>query len=223
MSTSTKMLQNAPAAGPAAAGILLHAPRHYDLQVWLATGGRERWLRERILEFARLDPGEVMLDVGCGTGTLAIAAARLLGPTGKVTGIDAAPEMVAAARRKALRYGVEAEFHEAPAQALPFEDEAFDVVTSTLMLHHMPRPDREASAREIARVLKPGGRLLAVDFATSSQTQGGLFHRLHRHGRVKLSDIVDLTTGAGLTLVESGPVGMRDLTYVLAAKPGAPT
>jgi len=128
--------------------------------------------------------------------------------------------MVAAAARKARSAGLAADFREAPAQALPFADGQFDLVTATLMLHHLPRAGREACAQEMARVLKPGGRALAVDFASSSQTQGGLFAHLHRHGRVKLADIEGLLVGAGLALVESGPVGLRDLNYVLSVKPG---
>src|SRR5476651_1672341 len=103
-------------------GILLHAPRRYDFQVWLATGGKERSLREAILRFARVAPGEAMLDVGCGTGTLAVAAAQLIGPNTTICGVDAAPQMVAAAARKARSAGLAADFREAPAQALPFAD-----------------------------------------------------------------------------------------------------
>lgn len=208
-----------PAGRASPAGILLHSPGHYDFQVWLALRGREGALREAIVRRARLEPGEAVLDVGCGTGTLAVAAGRRVGPTGAVFGVDASQEMVAAARAKARRAGVEIDVQEAAGQALPFPDGRFDVVTSTLMLHHLPREGREACAREMARVLKPGGRALAVDFASSSQTQGGLFSRLHRHGFVRLDQIVGLLVGAGLTVLESGPMGVRDLHYVLAAKP----
>jgi ubiquinone/menaquinone biosynthesis C-methylase UbiE len=209
------------ATGRSSPGILLHAPRFYDFQVWIATHGRERALRETILRLARVTAGESMLDVGCGTGTLALAARRLVGPAGKVVAIDASPQMVERARRKARGARLEVEFREAPAQALPFGDGRFDLVTSTVMLHHLPRSERETSAREMARVLKPGGRALAVDFASSSKAQGGLLHRLHRHGRVRPSDIVELLTGAGMTVLESGPIGMRDLHYVLALAAGA--
>jgi len=200
-------------------GILLHSPRVYDLQVWLATAGRERGLREAILALARPAPGEAMLDVGCGTGTLAIAARPRVGPAGEVFGIDAAPEMVAGARRKALRAGVDVAFEAAQAQALPFPDARFDLVTATLMLHHLPRAARSLFVREVRRVLKPGGRLLVIDFATSSKQQGGVLHRLHRHGRVKPAEIIDLVTAGGLARVDDGPVAFRDLHYVLAAAP----
>lgn len=200
-------------------GILLHAPGFYDFQVWLATGGRERRLRESILRVARPAPGEHVLDVGCGTGTFAIAMKRLVGAAGRAAGIDASREMTISARRKARKAGVELEVQEGLAQALPFADESFDLAASTLMLHHLPRSARQACAREIARVLKPGGRALAVDFATSSKEQGGLFHRLHRHGLVRLEEIVALMEAAGLKVVDTGPIGMRDLNYVLATKP----
>lgn len=211
-----------PAAIASPSGnILLHAPRHYDFQVWLATGGKERWLREAILDRARLVPGESLLDVGCGTGTLAIAARRRLGPTSRVIGVDASPEMVAAAWAKARKAGQPIAFETATAQALPFPDGQFDLVTSTLMLHHLPKPGRPAAAAEMLRVLKPGGRVLVVDFATSSEVQGGVFRRLHRHGRVRPEHIAGLLVDAGFEVADSGALGLRDLHYLLAVKPGA--
>lgn len=211
------------AAAPHAAphGILLHSPRIYDFQVWLATRGRERRLREMILSLARPQPGEALLDVGCGTGTLALAARPRLGPAGEAFGIDASSEMVAGARRKAVRAGMQVTFETAQAQDLPFPDARFDLVTSTLMLHHLPRTTREACAREVRRVLKPGGRALIVDFATSSQEQGGLLHRLHRHGRVKPEEILGLARAVGLAVIDSGTLPLRDLHYVLAGAPEA--
>jgi ubiquinone/menaquinone biosynthesis C-methylase UbiE len=205
------------AAGPA--GILLHAPRLYDLQVWLATAGREPWLRETILRKARLKTGETVLDIGCGTGTLAIAASRAAGPSGSVSGVDPSPEMIAAARAKERRAGVEVTFEVGAAQALPFPDDRFDLVTSTLMLHHLPRDAQSAALGEARRVLKLCGRLLVVDFATSSKAQGGLLHRLHHHGRVRPEEIARLVESAGLVMVDTGEIGLRDLHYVLAVKP----
>ena len=92
---------------PSAKGAVLHSAALYDLQVWLVTLGRERAFREKILRLARLPPGEAVLDVGCGTGTLAIAAKRHVGPTGAVYGIDASPEMLARAGKKARKAGVD--------------------------------------------------------------------------------------------------------------------
>jgi SAM-dependent methyltransferase len=95
----------------------------------------------------------------------------------------------------------------------------FDVVMSTLMLHHLPRKARQECAREIRRVLKPGGRLLAVDFAAPARGKKSLFGHFHRHGHVDQSDIVELLAGAGLRVVESGAVGVRNLHFTLATAP----
>lgn len=200
-------------------GAVLHSPALYDLQVRLALLGRERAFRERILELARVETGETVLDVGCGTGTLAIAAARRVGPVGAVYGIDASPEMLARARRKAAKAGVEAVFRNAPAQALPFPDAKFDAVLSTVMLHHLPRKDREQCTAEMRRVLKPGGSVLVVEFALAASERKGLLARFHRHGRVKLEEIVALLKAAGLEVVERGAVGIRDLQFALAKAP----
>src|SRR5207253_9348675 len=107
------------------------------------TFGRERAFRGKILSFANLRPGEAVLDVGCGTGSLAIAARRYVGSTGAVCGIDASPEMLARAEKKASKAGLEVIFKNGAAQALPFPDAQFDTVLSTLMLHHLPRKGRE--------------------------------------------------------------------------------
>src|SRR5215216_2689832 len=156
---------NAPPSKP---GLVVHWAARYDALLTILTLGRERRFREQLLQLAHLEPGESVLDMGCGTGTLAIAAKRKVGGSSVVHGIDPSPEMIARAQRKAQRAGMDVAFQIATAQSLPFSDERFDVVLSTVMLHHLPRSGREQAVREARRVLKPGGRLLAVDFATSS-------------------------------------------------------
>ena len=193
--------------------------RYYDLLAWLLTLGRERALRERLVELARLKPGDAVLDVGCGTGTLAIAAKRRVGAAGTVHGIDASPEMIDRAKRKAAKAGSDVTFRTAVVEALPFPDAHFDVVVSTLMLHHLPGPARRQCAREMRRVLAPGGRVLAVDFATPEKKRTGLLGHLHRHGHLALRDIAALLSEAGLTVVDSGAVGVSDLHFVLATMP----
>jgi ubiquinone/menaquinone biosynthesis C-methylase UbiE len=182
--------------------------------------GREQAFREKTLDLARLRAGESVLDVGCGTGTLALAAQARVGPSGTVCGIDASPEMIARARRKAQRAGVRVVFQNAVIEALPFPDAHFDVVLSTLMLHHLPRPARALGAREVRRVLKPGGRALAIDFGAGARDQHGLLAHFHRHGHVNLRDMIDLLREAGLNPVENGAVGIKDLQFVLATAPG---
>src|SRR5262245_20748269 len=95
-------------SGGAGGGIILHTPRFYDFLAWVLMRGREGAFREKVLDLARLKPGESVLDVGCGTGTLAIAAKRRAG-TGKVFSIDASPEMIARANRKAKKAGLNIE------------------------------------------------------------------------------------------------------------------
>jgi len=202
---------------PGTTGSVLHAAAGYDWLVWFVMFGRERIFREKVLRLARLEPGESVLDVGCGTGTLAIAAKRHVGPTGSVYAIDASPEMIARASRKARKAGIEVLFKSALAEALPFPDAYFDAVLTTLMLHHLPRKARQQCAREIRRVLKPRGRVLAVDFASAARERRSLVGHFHRHGHVDLGDIMAVLSEADLKTVESGAVGISDLQFALAA------
>ena len=207
---------------PQTKGLVLHSEaRYYDLLAWTLTLGRERAFRERLVDLARLTSGDTVLDLGCGTGTLAVAARRRVGASGTVLGVDASPEMIDRAKRKAAKAGVEVTFQTGIAEALPFPDASVDVVLNTLMLHHLPRPVRERCAHEMRRVLKPGGRVLAVDFATPARERTGLVDRVHRHGHVSLRDIVELLSDAGLVVVDTGSVGVSDLQFVIATAPSA--
>ena len=200
-------------------GLVLHSPRLYDLLVLIATRGRESAFRQKVIDLARLKPGESVLDVGCGTGTLAIAARQRVGRDGKVFGIDASPEMIARAGKKARKAGIEIEFKNESIEELPFPDGQFDAVLSTVMLHHLPRKVREAGIREIRRVLKPGGRVLIVDFAGTERQNGLLAHLHRRRGHVSAAEVTALLKGAGLNIIENGAVGVRDLHFAVAVSP----
>ena len=112
--------------------------------------------------FGRLEAGERVLDLGSGAGTDSLVAAQMVGPEGKVTGIDMTPEMLAKARRAAAEMGAaNVEFVEAEAECLPFPDESFDIVVSNGVIDLIP--DKDAVFAELHRVLTPGGRLQIAD------------------------------------------------------------
>jgi ubiquinone/menaquinone biosynthesis C-methylase UbiE len=186
----------------------------YDVLLGVLTLGRERQFRARLLAPAQLEPGEAVLDVGCGTGTLAILAKRQVGERGTVAGIDASPEMIARARNKAGKARLAIQFEIAHAQALPFPDAHFDVVLCTVTLHHLRRANRTDAVLEMRRVLKPGGRLLLADFVFG--TKRTLAGYLHHHVGLKPNDLATLAADAGLRVAERGSVGMWDLQYVVA-------
>jgi SAM-dependent methyltransferase len=138
-------------------------------------GYPEEWLRglpeEAIAPFAgtgnplslgAVQPGEWVVDVGCGGGIDSLIAARMAGPTGQVLGVDMTPAMLARARRAVAQMGLSnVEFRGGYGEALPVADGVADVVISNGVLNLMP--DKPAALAEMARVLKPGGRLQIGD------------------------------------------------------------
>src|SRR5512137_1179260 len=135
----------------------------YDPLMALMTLGKEGRLRQGTVELARLKPGDNVLEVGCGTGSLTLAAKRLVGPSGEVVGIDIASEMVAVATRKAARKSVVATFQVGNIADLAFPENRFDVVLCSFMIYHMPEDVRLRGLAEVHRVLKPGGHLFILD------------------------------------------------------------
>jgi len=170
------------------------------LDTWLFRG-QVRQLRQRTAALARIQPGDAVLDVGCGTGTLPLEAARHVGRAGRVAGVDPGAEQIARARAKAARRHVSIEFQTGVIEQLPFPDQTFDVVLSTLMMHHLPASLKRQGLAEIARVLKPGGRLVIADF-TRKQERAGRAARFHAGGS-SMHDLAALVADAGFADLET--------------------
>lgn len=112
---------------------------------------------ERAFVLGRIGPDDEVLDVGCGTGRLAVPVATR---ARAVHGLDLTPAMIRVAAENARRAGVQVVLHEADMRHLPFPDQRFDVAMSHLALMHVDRSERPAVFAELSRVLRPGGRLL---------------------------------------------------------------
>lgn len=137
------------------------APR-YDLLNSLMSLSRHRAWRRLAVKLARVGLGDSALDVCCGTGDFAFDLARAVGPEGRVVGVDFAEPMLDIARAKARRIGLDrVEFTAGNALELPFEDGSFDCVTVGFGLRNVS--DVSAAVAEMARVAKPGGRVLSLE------------------------------------------------------------
>jgi ubiquinone/menaquinone biosynthesis C-methylase UbiE len=142
-------------------------------------------LHRRLINQATISPGDRVLEIGCGTGNLAILIKRL-NPAAQVVGIDPDPKALARARWKAQRRGTEIQFDQGFSEELPYPDASFDRVFSAFMLHHV-RPDaKPVTLREAFRVLKPEGSLHLADFDEGERLSGGfhgflasIFHSRH--------------------------------------------
>jgi ubiquinone/menaquinone biosynthesis C-methylase UbiE len=200
--------------------------------MWLHSRGREGRFRAEELRLARVSSGDRVLDVGCGTGSLAIAAARVVGSAGRVAGVDPSPEMIERATAKARRAGVSVGFVATAGEALPFPAESFDVVTLSLVLHQLPTDALHGTMAQVRRVLAPGGRLLLVDLDLSNPTGNTVHTHAARHDghggnagqRFDLDRVGLLVEHIGLTIVERGPIafrfrGLEPLRYLLAELP----
>jgi ubiquinone/menaquinone biosynthesis C-methylase UbiE len=144
-------------------GRTIGTPRLYDLVTAILFAGRRRQAFRSLATAAEARPGDRILDVGCGTGFFVRLLAETVGPKGEVLGVDAAPEMVAHAAAKS-RSIANCRFDVGSASALAYPDGSFDVVVSSLTLHHLAAEDQLPAVKEMLRLLRPGGRLLIAEF-----------------------------------------------------------
>jgi ubiquinone/menaquinone biosynthesis C-methylase UbiE len=154
-----------------------------------------------LIDKVDLRPGERVLEVGCGTGNLALAVKRLR-PDVAVAGLDPDPKALARAARKARAAGLAVEWQRGFAQQLPYEEGAFDHVLSSLMFHHLDPDGRGKMLAEVRRVLRPGGSLDLIDFGGGEHAHGPLDRLSRRSPRLQdnFGDrIPTLMTEAGLS------------------------
>jgi demethylmenaquinone methyltransferase/2-methoxy-6-polyprenyl-1,4-benzoquinol methylase/phosphoethanolamine N-methyltransferase len=210
-------MRHKTADAPHTAGRVLHGARWYDLVTRVISFGRDKAIRETLIELAAPAPGETVLDVGCGTGTLALALKASVG-TGEVHGIDASPEMIAVAKEKAAMAGAAIDFQVALIEALPFPDATFDLVTSSLMLHHLPDDLKPTGLHEIRRVLTPGGHFMAMDFAAHSHSPLGHLLSIfgHARGESMADKLMPMLQDAAFSDVESIPTRHTNFAFIRA-------
>lgn len=189
-----------PETMPQTTGLVLNWGRRYDWVVQIMALGQAGRLRRKTVEFAQIAPGERILDVGCGTGDLTLRAAERAGSTGQVCGIDPGPAMIETAQRKAARARVNVDFRVGVIEQLPYPDASFDVVLSSLMMHHLPADLKPIGLAEIRRVVKPGGRLIIVDMKGLLEQQG----------------IMPLVKAAGFERIETGKLWRNRVGFVRA-------
>ena len=152
----------------------------YDLGVRLCglpAGGEER-IRSKVLDLLPLRGDETVLEVGCGTGTVAMMIARRLTERGRILGLDPSPEMLARAKEKLSRILSPALLIEGTGSRLPLPDASVDSLVLFLTLHEMAHGDRLEALREGLRVLKPGGHLLIGELHRPSSPVGRLLLRV---------------------------------------------
>ena len=218
-------LRNEPRAGngPQTVGLTLHWASEYDIFSTVFGLGAKGPNSRMVIELAKVRPGDKVLDVCCGTGALTLTAKSSAGASGAVYGIDAAPEMIEVARKKAKKSGLDVVFDVGLIEKIPHPDATFDVVISRLAIHHLPDDLKRRGFSEIFRVLKPGGHVLVADFFSSS-TNPVMNHIMSalvgpRMMQNKVWSIAPMLSEAGFAEVSTGPTRSRFLAFAGGKKP----
>jgi ubiquinone/menaquinone biosynthesis C-methylase UbiE len=193
----------------------------YDSYMKKVTLGREHVLREETVNLAQVKAGDCVLEIGCGTGTLTLAAKRKAGAAGKVFGIDVIPGMIELSQRKAAQAGENITFQSGSIDDIPFPANQFDVVMCSFMIFHMPESVRRKGIAEIHRVLKPQGWLFVLDMALPAQPLPRAIAKMLFSGMLEheLQELRPLMESSGFSNIEIAPakfrvLGLSVLSYV---------
>lgn len=205
-------------------GRLIRWATFYDTFTNILTLGHIGMLRTMTVDLAQLKPGERILDVGCGTGGVTIPAKQRVGKTGHAAGIDPAPEMISVAQKKAALAKFDIDFRVGVIESLPYPDASFDVVTSSLMMHHLPKEVQVRGLAEVRRVLKPGGRIFIADMLRLSKSlHDRLFATLTLHGgrvdRFGIQDLQKVMEEAGFENVQLLDESFLTIGFLRAVNP----
>ncbi len=164
-------------------GHTLGAPGAYDAFVTLFFHARRRATFQALTDAAGVHPGQRVLDVGCGTGYFARLLAERVGSDGLVVGVDASREMIGYATHKARRLK-NCQFQLGTSESLTVPSERFDVVVSSLFMHHLPADLHPVALGEMWRVLQPGGTLLTAEAQVPRALGWRLVAQLHGYDRM---------------------------------------
>jgi demethylmenaquinone methyltransferase/2-methoxy-6-polyprenyl-1,4-benzoquinol methylase len=145
----------------------------YDVTNEVLSFGIHRLWRRAAVRYSGAKQGDSVLDCATGTGDLALVFKRTVGASGRVVGTDFCPEMLQSAPAKAQKEGLPVEFQVADAMALPFADATFDVASIAFGIRNVDDPVK--CLKEMARVVKPGGRVVVLEFGQPTGAFGGLF------------------------------------------------
>ncbi len=196
----------------------------YDPFLWLLGADASK---RPLIEQAQIQPGFRVLDIGCGTGSLAVLIKKLEREA-EVVGLDPDPAALSAAKRKAKRAGLSVEFDRGFSDHMPYADGSFDRVFSSFMFHHLAADEKSATLAEIRRVLKTGGSLHLLDFVRTHGAHSGTEKHgplIHRRGPVaeriegRMTSLLDEAGFVDAREVTRGKIFFGPIAYYRAASP----
>ena len=198
----------------------------YDPFLWLLGADNAK---RPLIEQAEIKSGFRVLDIGCGTGSMAVLIKRMH-PEAEVVGIDPDPSALSVAERKAKRARLPVEFDRGFADHMQYADASFDRVFSSFMFHHLAANEKSATLGEVRRVLKPGGSLHLLDFVREHSVHSGTKEHgrlIHRRGAVaeriegRMTSLMDEAGFVDAKLLKQAKNFFGPIAYYRANSPAA--